>query len=341
MGQDLFDTNNLIKQFLCCTPLNTMDLLGSTKNIGCFFDLNRQKEILENTVNNDLVKKYPVKRSYQQAFLKLLMKKIEERDGEIHDEIYAAYCNLISLSLNEVIHYKHFLIDDQDSDYISIQESTNIISEGTTGLCSWQGAVELSKWCIENKSEFCGKVILELGCGVGLTGLSIIKKCSPKQYVFTDCHRTVLEMVSANIKFNLQKNKETVQIKPQLKTDRLKFQMRYNNTNVEVMELRWEDIKKYLTENWTVPDVIIGADILYETNSFSALVVGLKALLSFNNRYGIIAATIRNMDTFSLFLHQLGILLTSRNNLLFECRNRVRDKNIQVLKNGKDLYYSL
>ncbi|XP_076180893.1 protein-lysine N-methyltransferase EEF2KMT isoform X3 [Ptiloglossa arizonensis] len=307
MDRDLFDTNKLTEQFLCCTPINTIDTFVSTQNTSCLIDLNEQKKILENTVNNNLNKKYPIKRSYQQAFLKLLMKKIEEEGGEIHDDIYSAYCYLISLSLNESNHFRHFLIDDKGSDYISVQESTNIISEGTTGLCSWQGALELSKWCTKNRNEFCGKVILELGCGVGLTGLCIIKKCSPKQYIFSDCHQTVLDMVSKNIKLNLLQNIEKVQIKPQLEIDRLKFQIKYNNTDVEVMELRWEDIKKYLTEHWIMPDIIIGADILYDTNSFHTLVLVLKALLSFNNRYAIIAGIIRNVDTFSQFLHLLEL----------------------------------
>lgn len=119
-------------------------------------------------------------------------------------------------------------------------------------------------------------------------------------------------MVSKNIKLNLLQNIEKVQIKPQLEIDRLKFQIKYNNTDVEVMELRWEDIKKYLTEHWIMPDIIIGADILYDTNSFHTLVLVLKALLSFNNRYAIIAGIIRNVDTFSQFLHLLGISLTGK-----------------------------
>ncbi|XP_043262753.1 protein-lysine N-methyltransferase EEF2KMT [Colletes gigas] len=307
MPHNSLDTDYLVKQFLWCTPMNIMDSIISAQNIGCLANFNRQKEILEKTVNNELIKMYPVKRSYQQMFLKLLMRKIEETGGEIHDEMYAAYCNLISSPLNECIHYRHFLIDDKSLDYISIQEHANIISEGTTGLCCWQGSVDLSKWCIENKNEFSGKVILELGCGVGFTGLSIIKKCSPKQYAFTDCHETVLKMVSENIKLNLLHDKNIVQIKPELKAGRIKFQMKYNDTDVEVMELNWADIKEYLTEHWILPDIIIGADILYEPSSFHILASGLKTLVSFHNRYAIIAATIRNMDTFSQFLHQLEL----------------------------------
>lgn len=49
--------------------------------------------------------------------------------------MYITYCNLISSTIKESIHYRHFLIEN---DCVSIKESTHIISEGTTGLCSWQ-----------------------------------------------------------------------------------------------------------------------------------------------------------------------------------------------------------
>lgn len=238
------------------------------------------------------------------------MNKIEEKGGIIDDSIYVTYCNLISSSLDEPNHYRHFIVDSEKLDCITVFESTNIISEGTTGLCSWQGAIHLGNWCIENKNEFSGKVILELGCGVGLTGLCIIKKCFPKQYIFTDCHKTVFEMLLENIKLNLLPG-EKMQL--QSKIDRLKLEAKYNCTNIKVMELKWEDIDKYVNENWVMPDIIIGSDILYDIDSFHALVLGLKMFLSFNSTYAIIAATIRNKDTISQFLHQLELY-----NLSFE-----------------------
>lgn len=40
------------------------------------FALDTQKQILDNTINSDLIKQYPIKISYQKAFLKLLMQKV-------------------------------------------------------------------------------------------------------------------------------------------------------------------------------------------------------------------------------------------------------------------------
>ncbi|XP_017888909.1 protein-lysine N-methyltransferase EEF2KMT [Ceratina calcarata] len=294
--------NNFIKHFLSCTPINAINTLMS-KEIDSFVDLEKQREILESTVNSDLIKKYPIKKSYQRAFLKWFMNKIEEKDQEIYDGIYTAYCNLVSLTLDESSHYRHFLMG---SDCISIKESINIISDGTTGLISWQGAIELAEWCKENRIALSGKIVLELGCGVGLTGLSVIKKCSPKKYIFTDCHKSVLDMVSENVQLNLLH--ENVRF-----DSRLRLQLKYNCTDVQVMNLKWEDVDEYVKEKWDVPDVIIGADILYDTDSFYTLISALKTFFSLDSGYAIIAATIRNVDTISQFLHQL-----EERNLCFE-----------------------
>ncbi|OAD55587.1 Protein FAM86A [Eufriesea mexicana] len=315
MNCSSFDINNLITHFLCCAPISVFDVLISQENINCLVNLEKQREILENTINNDLIQKYPVKQSNQRAFLKWLINKIEEQNGEVYVNIYITYCNLISSTIEELHHYRHFLIED---DYISIKESTNIISEGTTGLCSWQGAIELSKWCIENKNKFHGKVILELGCGVGLTGLCIIKKCFPNQYIFTDYHKIVLEMVSKNIELNLSCSEKKIQT--ELKHDRLKLQLKYNYTDIKIMELKWEDINKYINEQWIIPDIILGADILYDVNSFHELILGLKKLLSFSGRYAIIAATIRNEDTISQFLcHNFTSPINTVTDIVLQC----------------------
>lgn len=165
----------------------------------------------------------------------------------------------------------------------------------------------LSQWCAENKGQFYRKNILELGCGVGLTGMSVISICSPKQYIFSDCHLTVLDTLCENIKLNFLSNERCNLLNTSETTSKLKLQLKYEQTNIQVIDLKWEDIDKYMS-GLSQPDIIIAADILYERNSFSSLTSGLKRLLTSNN-YAIFAATIRNEDTISQFLEHLGTLL--------------------------------
>ena len=46
------------------------------------------------------------------------------------------------------------------------------------------------------------RCILELGSGLGLTGLVISMTCQPKKYIFSDCHEQVLQKLAANIVLN-------------------------------------------------------------------------------------------------------------------------------------------
>lgn len=89
---------------------------------------------------------------------------------------------------------------------------------------------------------------------------------------------------------------------------RLKLQLKYKQTDIQIIDLNWQDIDKYVTEDFSQPDIIIAADILYESDSFDSLTLGLKHLLTSSN-YAVFAATIRNEDTISQFLEHLGIFL--------------------------------
>ena len=45
--------------------------------------------------------------------------------------------------------------------------------------------------------------VLELGSGLGLTGISIAKQCHCNSFTFTDCHTQVLYLLAKNIELNL------------------------------------------------------------------------------------------------------------------------------------------
>ncbi|KAL2723941.1 protein-lysine N-methyltransferase EEF2KMT [Vespula squamosa] len=112
-------------------------------------------------------------------------------------------------------------------------------------------------------------------------------------------------MLCNNVRFNLSPIQDKISAESCTLNDRLKLHIKYNDSDVKVIELKWEDISKYIREDLTVHDVIIGADILYESTSFYSLITGLSFLLTSSN-YAIIAATIRNEDTVKKFLNQLG-----------------------------------
>ncbi|EZA50994.1 hypothetical protein DMN91_008671 [Ooceraea biroi] len=327
MSCEVFSISYLTKQFLCITPISKMCFMILDEFKACSFNLDAQKEILNNTVNCDLIKQYPIKTSYQRAFLKSLMQKITESGNEIYDDIYVAYCRLVSLPDSSSVHYRHFLIENGTLSCITLKESTNLISKGSTGLCSWQGALVLSKWCAENMKQLYGKSVLELGCGVGLTGMSVITVCHPKQYIFSDYNPAVLDMLCENVKLNfLESYKQHDLLNTYHASSRLKLRLEFEQSDIRVIELKWEDIDKCTAKDLSQPDVIIGADILYKSDSFNSLTVGLKHLLTSDN-YAVFAATIRNENTIAQFLEQL-----ENHGLAFEeCASPKQDITIQSI----------
>lgn len=46
------------------------------------------------------------------------------------------------------------------------------------------------------------RTVLELGSGVGLTGVALCRSCSPSRYVFSDCHPSVLQRLRDNVRLN-------------------------------------------------------------------------------------------------------------------------------------------
>ncbi|XP_039292523.1 protein-lysine N-methyltransferase EEF2KMT [Nilaparvata lugens] len=193
--------------FLSATNLNKFKWDDLLELFNCDYSESQENQlkILDGTVNHPLVKKYPLKLSYQQYFLKLIVKKLEARGIEVSEQLYQKYVELLNKDANEEAgsyHYKHYRLPN--GNYITLSEKSSIISQGTTGLCSWQGALALTNWLWENKCLIEGKTILELGSGIGLAGLSLMSFCQPSHFYFSDCHPEVLKQLQTNVKLNLE-----------------------------------------------------------------------------------------------------------------------------------------
>lgn len=67
---------------------------------------------------------------------------MKNAENEIWDELYLKYVEVISKESFEGPFYKHYVLGNFNSELfqsaITIQESTSIVSQGTTGLCTWQ-----------------------------------------------------------------------------------------------------------------------------------------------------------------------------------------------------------
>ena len=185
-----------------------------------------------------------------------------------------------------------------------MKESNSFIRDGTTGLKLWPAAVTLSNYIINNPDYFYDKSILELGSGSsGLVGLTLLKSIKCKQIFLSDCHDTVVNNLIENINLNLERcNIEN------LESSLLIRQHSYINNSCElgILNLAWEDIidnQDELLEKCKI-NMIIAADVVYDSSIFEALVSCLKILFKIycdSSLQFILSQTIRNKETFNEF----------------------------------------
>ncbi|XP_014277194.1 protein-lysine N-methyltransferase EEF2KMT isoform X2 [Halyomorpha halys] len=244
-----------------------------------------QAELLASTVENELILQYPVKKSYQLAFLKQLIQQTEELNIP-YEEAYELYVKLLNSPQDDLVDcYKHYFFENKN---IILKENKNFISSGTTGLCTWEAGKSLANWSFSQLELFKNKTVIELGCGSGLTGLVILNaKLLPKKYIFTDCHPLVLDQLKHNLNINIS-GKDW----PRLA----------DKTVVDVVEFNWEETLNTNLENFKEADLIIGADIVYDKSLILSLSSILEKLLDDSAKLAVIACTVRNQETVDTFI---------------------------------------
>ncbi|XP_010019286.1 PREDICTED: protein FAM86A, partial [Nestor notabilis] len=263
-------------------------------------------DILHRTILHPLCVKYPPSAQYRRCFLTELIKKHESTTAEPLDELYDALAAI--LNEEESTHcYKHYLLPT--GEYVTLSESMAVISGGTTGLVTWEAALHLAEWALQNPTGFRNRTVLELGSGIGFTGIAICKTCNPKTYIFSDYHHRVLQQLKENICLNgfVLQPEAAQQIQPESGGQEAEG-TNHQTPKVVVAELEWGSVteKQLLALQ---PDVIIAADVVYDPEIIGAL-VGLLQQLSTSRADRkppdvYIAFTVRNPDTCHLFQAQL------------------------------------
>nr|XP_014346319.1 PREDICTED: protein-lysine N-methyltransferase EEF2KMT isoform X2 [Latimeria chalumnae] len=260
--------------------------------------------LLQKTVLHPLCGKYPPSEKYRRLFLLELIKK-EATATEPLDELYDELADVLNTEESKVCHKSYFLPSDS---YVTLCESVAIISEGTTGLVTWEGALYLAEWAMENPTLFSNRSVLELGSGIGLTGLVLCKMCQPERYIFSDHHPNVIQQLRKNVLLNgfCSDSDSGYESNTELrvcKTDSATAQ----RPEVSIVGLDWTAVtEEELSE--LQADVVIAADVVYDPEIVPCLIDVLQRLTLL--RKGAvtdiyIASTIRNKETYQLFKAKL------------------------------------
>lgn len=283
--------------FRLYTPVNTL-FCGQDLLADCTWD--QQAELVANTVNAPVCRRRGhLSRAYRSAFLRRCVAELELKSPDVHDDLYAALADTLVRSGgadndDDAYAWKHFELwrAPQSADpmtTISIRQRLHCISDGTTGLHTWQAAGALAEWAIASAALLRGRRIVELGAGTGLTGLVVAAMCAPQRLTLTDGNARVCELLRSNVEVNRGGDG--------------------GDGTVRVLELDWERVAEsgVLADAASRPDVILAADVVYDATLFGPLCTALDALFGDRSECcAYVAATVRNAVTLTQFLDRLG-----------------------------------
>jgi len=160
--------------------------------------------------------------------------------------------------------------------YLAEQPSL-LVSDGTTGLRTWEASFALAEWLLEQDLE--GKRILEFGTGTGFASILAAKKGA--KVLATDGSKMVV--------------------------NRLRENFERNDVVAETKVLWWGKEDEDLGKEW---DYVLGADVTYDVEVCASLAESFECALR-SGGVGVLAATVRNEETLAAFIKECGICTCS------------------------------
>ncbi|CAM9234270.1 unnamed protein product [Choristocarpus tenellus] len=209
--------------------------------------------------------------------------------------------------------------------------------DNEVGMRVWEAGRVLAEYCVSRPELFKGRRVLELGAGVGMTGLTIAACCNPSEVVLTDYAPRVL----ANLRFNAEINRSTLEkcvrgsetvvvrsldwmdyssldtANPKAKKascEALYQPLPASSTLLPSSPKAGQAMKSSVPELGYVvaedglgcPEVVLAADVAYDMRFHKALVgVVAEVLRRRPSTLVLFASTVRNSTTLSTFYEEL------------------------------------
>ncbi|KAJ1787105.1 hypothetical protein LPJ67_003315, partial [Coemansia sp. RSA 1938] len=232
-----------------------------------------QCEVMKTIIFHEHTTSFSPSNRYVSLFLKTFIDKIERtRDYNLDDELVEFYVGLAaSTNTSGPAHgmcFKTYALDEEQYTRVVLREEQAMISQGTTGLVTWEAGLRLADFFAEHPGFVCATM--------GATSV-----------VSTDYSDAVLKLLESNRQTN-----------PEI------------SGKVQIAKLDWDDLAECRTLSKPI-DVIIGADITYDPTIVPVLVAAIKEMVVSSQQVVYITATIRNIETFDLFLQlvdETGVL---------------------------------
>ena len=250
-----------------------------------------QTSLLREMFEREHALRFPVHPDAKLKFVKAMIACIEKRDYEVDDGLYEGLVAIDrSAGSDETHFYKSYFFC---SEYLlSLSESREMISHGTTGLKTWQAGEMITRWLYSNPDLVRGRKVLELGSGLGYTGISLLKLGLVDNMVVSDCHGRVIDRLSHNCKVNFTGS--------EVEKDDNMLVLRQSGKRMTVVDLDWNNITPEECDKLSA-DCILAADVVYDPDIIPCLVATIAKFLNSSALFAVVACTPRNPETLSLF----------------------------------------
>lgn len=208
---------------------------------------------------------------------------------------------------------KEIIITDDFN--IKLKEQTLFLANGEEGLHLWEASICLARYCVLHKEMFEEKNVIELGTGVGLLGITLLKKTNLKRLTFSDYNDSVLKNLKENIDYN-QGQKE----------------------KYEILKLNWKDYEK-ANEKY---DIIVGTELIYQGGLIEELAKLIKKILNSDGKCFISMPKQRSMtNKFLEYATANGLKYSVQSFNDMECKDRLFKTVMKNEKESKKLFEDL
>ncbi|KAF8323246.1 hypothetical protein DL93DRAFT_669277 [Clavulina sp. PMI_390] len=239
---------------------------------------NYQPALVESLLEDPHFSSFPPAPDFQRQFWRHVVTVIESKGVEVDERIYDRYLSLLSsptslirpnIFTNEppapsfLTYFYATPSSPSTPEKVTLLESRTTIEAGTTGMRTWKASLMLAEWLIAHPETVQGKHVLELGAGIGFLGILISKLqggVAHSSVTMSDVDENVLE-----------RNRHNVELPPNVVEQ-----------PARVIQLDWfdsldQDTSLTLQLN-PPPDLIIGADIVFDPSLIEPLVETLWVL---------------------------------------------------------------
>eukprot|EP01125_Pyxidicula_operculata_P008077 TRINITY_DN2731_c0_g1_i1.p1 TRINITY_DN2731_c0_g1~~TRINITY_DN2731_c0_g1_i1.p1 ORF type:complete len:369 (-),score=88.70 TRINITY_DN2731_c0_g1_i1:134-1240(-) len=236
-----------------------------------FYSVDTQQKVLSMVVNDEHCLKFPPSSHYTVKFLKAIIDQIEQENKELDEELLNQlfhYQSLAKRSSARDLCFKSYKVKDSLIQIKMANQMDNV------GLTSWEAGFYLAEFIADNPELFIGKNVLELGTGIGLTGVAMAKiidsyisekkisTIKKTKIILTDYTEEIIE----NIKYNVIIND---------------LKVNTDDSMVDVLELDWENPSP--ESLMLKPQILIAADLVYDPGLITALVPIIKTFLELDH----------------------------------------------------------